>query len=70
MRGGKPMRTLVPPKSLGIVGIDTDPSDEGAQFLVTSSLDSVISRYSMNGEAEGRKELGPGQLPAGSGPVR
>lgn len=62
LSGAKPMRTLVPPKSLGIVGIDTDPSEEGAQFLVTSSLDSVISRFSMSGEAEGRKELGPGAL--------
>lgn len=53
--------TLSPPNSLGIVGLDVDPSAEGAQFLVSSSLDSVISRYSMDGKAEGRKELGPGE---------
>ncbi|ORY90703.1 WD40-repeat-containing domain protein [Leucosporidium creatinivorum] len=59
--GAKPTKTLRPPAALGIVGLDVDPSPEGAQFLVSNSLDSVISRFSMDGVAEGRKELGPAE---------
>ncbi|CEQ39246.1 SPOSA6832_00748, partial [Sporobolomyces salmonicolor] len=61
-----PTQTIRPPKSLGIVGLDVDKSPEGASFLVSSSIDSVISRYSVDGKQEGRKELGPG----GEGRVR
>lgn len=49
-----------PPKSLGIVGLDVDKAETGASFLVASSLDSVITRWSIEGESEGRVELGPG----------
>ncbi|GEM09320.1 WD repeat protein 61 [Rhodotorula toruloides] len=54
-----PTRTIRPPKSLGIVGLDVDQAETGASFLVASSLDSVITRWSIEGESEGRVELGP-----------
>ncbi|BGP00872.1 WD repeat protein 61 [Rhodotorula toruloides] len=54
-----PTRTIRPPKSLGIVGLDVDKAETGASFLVASSLDSVITRWSIEGESEGRVELGP-----------
>ncbi|GAA5875290.1 hypothetical protein JCM8547_006890 [Rhodosporidiobolus lusitaniae] len=56
-----PTRTIRPPKSLGIVSLDIDKNEQGASFLVSSSLDSVISRWSLEGEQEGRKELGPAE---------
>ncbi|GAA5952707.1 hypothetical protein JCM21900_000410 [Sporobolomyces salmonicolor] len=58
---GMSTQTIRPPKSLGIVGLDVDKSPEGASFLVSSSIDSVISRYSVDGKHEGRKELGPAE---------
>ncbi|GAA6041299.1 hypothetical protein JCM8097_001326 [Rhodosporidiobolus ruineniae] len=54
-----PTRTIRPPKSLGVVGLDVDKSDQGASFFVSSTLDSVINRWSIDGQQEGRKELGP-----------
>lgn len=55
-----PIRTIRPVPCLGIVGLAVDPSETGAAFLVANSLDSVVTRYSMDGELQGRKELGPG----------
>ncbi|POY76022.1 hypothetical protein BMF94_0745 [Rhodotorula taiwanensis] len=54
-----PVRTIRPRKALGVVGLDFDKSEQGATFLVSSTLDSVITRWSVDGEEEGRKELGP-----------
>lgn len=56
-----PARTVRPPKSLGIVGLDIDKSPEGASYLVSNSVDSVVSRYSLDGVQEGRKQLGPAE---------
>ncbi|GAA5954424.1 hypothetical protein JCM8115_004585 [Rhodotorula mucilaginosa] len=52
-----PIRTIRPRKALGVVGLDFDKSEQGASFLVSSTLDSVITRWSLDGEEEGRKEL-------------
>jgi hypothetical protein len=49
------------PLCLGIVGLDVDPTDTGATFLVASSLDSVLTRWSLDGKQEARKELGPAE---------
>jgi len=49
------------PECLGIVGLDVDPSEGGATFLVASSLDSVVTRWSLDGKQEARKELGPAE---------
>ncbi|KAK4052127.1 Ski complex subunit Rec14 [Microbotryomycetes sp. JL201] len=61
--GSVPQTTIQPPSSLGIVSLDVDNriDNQQSEFIVTSSLDSVISRFSLQGEAEGRKELGPGK---------
>ncbi|GAA5959053.1 hypothetical protein JCM3765_006323 [Sporobolomyces pararoseus] len=56
-----PARTIRPPKSLGIVGLDVDKSPEGASYFVSNSVDSVVSRYSLDGVQEGRKQLGPAE---------
>lgn len=56
-----PIKTIRPRKALGIVGLDFDKSEQGASFFVSSTLDSVISRWSVDGEQEGRKELAPGE---------
>ncbi|GAA5924605.1 WD40 repeat domain-containing protein [Sporobolomyces koalae] len=56
-----PVRTIRPPKSLGIVGLDLDKSPTGATYFVSNSIDSVISRYSLDGVQEGRKQLGPAE---------
>lgn len=53
------MKTLRPTASLGIVGLAVDPSETGAEFMVSGSIDSVLCRWSMDGVQEGRKELGP-----------
>ncbi|BGP18991.1 hypothetical protein JCM10213_009300 [Rhodosporidiobolus nylandii] len=58
---GTPTRTIRAPKSLGIVSVDVEKAETGASFFVSSSLDSVISRWSIDGEAQGRKELGPAE---------
>jgi hypothetical protein len=55
-----PTQTIVQPKTLGIVALDVDKSPTGASYMVSSTLDSVISRWSIDGEQQGRKELGPG----------
>ncbi|GAA5884780.1 hypothetical protein JCM3774_003815 [Rhodotorula dairenensis] len=52
-----PVKTIRPRKALGVVGLDFDKSEQGAAFLVSSTLDSVITRWSLDGEEEGRKEL-------------
>lgn len=57
-----PIRTIRPRKALGVVGLDFDKSEQGASFLVSSTLDSVITRWSLDGEEEGRKELPAGAL--------
>ncbi|KAM0787931.1 hypothetical protein ACM66B_006136 [Microbotryomycetes sp. NB124-2] len=61
--GSVPDTTIQPPSSLGIVSLDVDNriDSQESQFIVTSSLDSVISRFSMQGEPQGRKELGPAE---------
>ncbi|GAA5885148.1 hypothetical protein JCM6882_007250 [Rhodosporidiobolus microsporus] len=56
-----PTSTIRPQKSLGIVDLDVDKAETGASFLVSSTLDSVISRWSLDGKQEGRKEFGPAQ---------
>ncbi|KAL8279858.1 hypothetical protein RQP46_007708 [Phenoliferia psychrophenolica] len=61
LSGGKPMKTLRPAASLGIVGLAVDPSPAGADFLVSGSIDSVLCRWNMNGIQEARKELGPSE---------
>lgn len=58
--GKRPLRTIRP-ANLGIVGLAVDPSSGGASFLVASSLDSVISRWSLEGELQGKIELGPAE---------
>lgn len=60
MNGATPLKTMRPAASLGIVGLDVDPSEDGASFIVANSLDSVVTRWSIDGKQEGRKELGPG----------
>ncbi|KAK4051306.1 Ski complex subunit Rec14 [Microbotryomycetes sp. JL221] len=59
INGSQPQVTIRPPTSLGIVSLDVDKNLQGADYLVTSSLDSVISRFDMQGQPQGRKELGP-----------
>ncbi|GAA6006167.1 hypothetical protein JCM10207_000548 [Rhodosporidiobolus poonsookiae] len=54
-----PTSTIRPHKSLGIVSLDVDKSEAGASFFVSSTVDSVISRWSFDGQQQGRKELGP-----------
>lgn len=49
------------PDCLGIVGLDVDPTETGATFLIASSLDSVLTRWSLDGKEEARKELGPAE---------
>ncbi|GAA5870756.1 hypothetical protein JCM16303_001578 [Sporobolomyces ruberrimus] len=56
-----PAKTIRPPKSLGIVGLDIDKSTEGASYFVSNSIDSVVSRYSLEGVEGGRKQLGPAE---------
>ncbi|GAA5895201.1 WD40 repeat domain-containing protein [Sporobolomyces salmoneus] len=56
-----PARTVRPPKSLGIVGLDVDKSPQGASFFVSNSIDSVVSRFNLDGVQEGRKQLGPAE---------
>ena len=55
-----PTRTLRSPKALGVVAVDVDKHEQGAAFLVSSTLDSVITRWSIDGEHEARKTFGPG----------
>ncbi|GAA5979770.1 hypothetical protein JCM10908_003038 [Rhodotorula pacifica] len=52
-----PIKTIRPRKALGVVGLEFDKSEQGASFLVSSTLDSVITRWSLDGEEEGRTEL-------------
>lgn len=59
--GAIPIRTMRP-VGLGLVGLSVDPSPTGATFLVVSSIDSVLTRWSFDGELEGTKTLGPGAL--------
>ncbi|GAA5929156.1 hypothetical protein JCM3775_006749 [Rhodotorula graminis] len=54
-----PTRTLRSPKGLGVVAVDVDKHDQGASFLVSSTLDSVITRWSVDGVHEARKTFGP-----------
>ncbi|GAA5907371.1 hypothetical protein JCM8208_007167 [Rhodotorula glutinis] len=54
-----PTRTLRSPKALGVVAVDVDKHEQGASFLVSSTLDSVITRWSIDGEHEARKTFGP-----------
>ncbi|KAK4701651.1 hypothetical protein P7C70_g4579, partial [Phenoliferia sp. Uapishka_3] len=61
LSGATPMKTLRPAASLGIVGLAVDPSEGGADFLVSGSIDSVLCRWSMDGVQEARKELGPSE---------
>lgn len=61
LKGSKPLRTIAQ-KCLGIVGLAVDPTESGATFLCTSSIDSVIARLDMEGNQEGRVELGPGKF--------
>ncbi|BGP45514.1 Ski complex subunit Rec14 [Rhodotorula kratochvilovae] len=54
-----PTHTLRAPKSLGIVGLDVDKAEAGASFLVSNTIDSVITRWSIDGAHEARKAFGP-----------
>ncbi|KAL8279917.1 hypothetical protein RQP46_007767 [Phenoliferia psychrophenolica] len=49
LSGGKPMKTLRPAASVGIVGLAVDPSPGGANFLASGYIDSVLCLCSMNG---------------------
>lgn len=55
-----PTRTLQSQKALGVVAVDVDKAETGASFLVSSTLDSVITRWSIDGAHETRKTFGPG----------
>ncbi|KAM0749776.1 WD40 repeat-like protein [Meredithblackwellia eburnea MCA 4105] len=61
LSGATPMRTMRPGASLGIVSLAVDPAKEGAKFMVSGSIDSVLCRWSMDGIQEARKELGPSE---------
>ncbi|TNY20074.1 WD40-repeat-containing domain protein [Rhodotorula diobovata] len=54
-----PTRTLQSQKALGVVAVDVDKAETGASFLVSSTLDSVITRWSIDGAHETRKTFGP-----------
>jgi WD40 repeat protein len=59
--GAKPFKTIRP-DCLALVGLAVDPSPDGAKFIIVNSLDSVITRWSVEGELEGMKELGSGEF--------
>lgn len=53
------MRTMG--EGLGVVGLEVDKAEAGATFIVSNTLDSVITRWSTDGAQEAKKELGPGK---------
>ncbi|GJN88070.1 hypothetical protein Rhopal_001026-T1 [Rhodotorula paludigena] len=55
----QPTRTLRPTKALGIVSLDVDKAESGASFVVANTLDSVITRWGLDGTEQSRKEFGP-----------
>ncbi|GAA6007866.1 hypothetical protein JCM11491_006517 [Sporobolomyces phaffii] len=56
-----PARTVRPRKSLGIVGLDVDKDPNGAAFFVSNSIDSVVTRYAIDGVEQARTQLGPAE---------
>ncbi|KDE05882.1 hypothetical protein MVLG_03825 [Microbotryum lychnidis-dioicae p1A1 Lamole] len=62
--GEKPTTVIKPKQSLGIVGLDVErDSSRGrsSSYFITNTLDSVLTRWTLEGEQQARKELGPAE---------
>ncbi|SCZ91935.1 BZ3500_MvSof-1268-A1-R1_Chr5-3g08230 [Microbotryum saponariae] len=62
--GAKPTTVIKPKQSLGIVGLDVERDSSrrrSSSYFITNTLDSVLTRWTLDGEQQARKELGPGQ---------
>ncbi|SCV72778.1 BQ2448_4315 [Microbotryum intermedium] len=62
--GAKPKTVIKPKQALGIVGLDVERDlarERSSSYFITNTLDSVLTRWTLDGEQQARKELGPAE---------